>query len=49
MVSINDIIKPAVAKFAQESRDTWDEKIGDVAYAYNTSVHESTKHTGICV
>ena len=41
----NQTLVNAVAKFAQESRDTWDERIGEVVYAYNTSVHESTKHT----
>ena len=35
----------SLAKFAQENRDTWDEKLPEVVYAYNTAVQESTKHT----
>ena len=41
----NQTLVAAVAKFAQEGRSTWDGRLGDVVYAYNTAVHESTKHT----
>ena len=41
----NQTLVNAVAKFAQEDRDRWDEKLPEVVYAYNTAVQESTKHT----
>ena len=41
----NQTLVNAVAKLTQDHRDTWDEKIGEVVFAYNTAVHESTKHT----
>ena len=41
----NQTLVNAVAKFSQENRATWDEKLAEIVYAYNTSVHESTKHT----
>ena len=41
----NQTLVNAIAKFAQQSRVDWDEKLPEVVYAYNTAVHESTKHT----
>ena len=41
----NQTLVNALAKFAQEERNTWDERLGEVVYAYNTAVHDSTKHT----
>ena len=41
----NQTLINAVAKFAQENREAWDEKIAEVVYAYNTAVHDSTKHS----
>ena len=41
----NQTLVNAVAKFAQEDRTTWDARLGEVVYAYNTAVHESSKHT----
>ena len=35
----------SLSKFAQEDRQMWDVKLGEVVYAYNTAVQESTKHT----
>ena len=34
-----------LATYTQINRSTWDEKLGEVLYAYNTYIHESTKHT----
>ena len=42
---LNQTLVNSLAKFAQENRDTWDEKLPEVVYAYNTAVQESTKHT----
>ena len=42
---LNQTLVNSLAKFAQESRDTWDGKLPEVVYAYNTAVQESTKHT----
>ena len=41
----NQTLVNTVAKFAQEDRTTWDTRLGEVVYAYNTAVHESSKHT----
>ena len=42
---LNQTLVNSLAKFAQENRDTWDGKLPEVVYAYNTAVQESTKHT----
>ena len=34
-----------LAKFALVNRETWDVKVSEVVYAYNTAVQTSTKHT----
>ena len=43
----NQTLVNALAKFAQDHRHTytWDLRIGELVYAYNTAVHESSKHT----
>ena len=41
----NQTITNAIAKFAQQCRKRWDEKVFEVVYAYNTTVQESTKYT----
>ena len=41
----NQTITNAIAKFAQQCREGWDEKVFEVVYAYNTAVQESTKYT----
>ena len=42
---LNQTVVNTLAKFAQENRETWDAKLQEVVYAYNTAVQESTKHT----
>lgn len=42
---LNQTLMNSLAKFAQDNRDTWDDKLPEVVYAYNTAVQESTKHT----
>ena len=42
---LNQTLVNSLAKFAQENRDIWDEKLPEVVHAYNTAVQESTKHT----
>ncbi len=34
----------SLSNFAQKNREMWDEKQGEVVYAYDTAVQESTKH-----
>ena len=41
----NQTLVSALAKFSQEESDTWDEKLGEVVYGYNTAVQDSTQHT----
>ena len=41
----NQTLITALGKFAQEKREAWDEKLGEVMYGYNTSVQDSTQHT----
>ena len=41
----NQTLVNTLSKFVQENRQVWDEKLGEVVYAYNTAVQESTKHT----
>ena len=41
----NQTLVNSLSKFAQEDRQMWDVKLGEVVYAYNTAVQESTKHT----
>ena len=42
---LNQTLVNSLAKFAQENRDTWDKKMPEVVYAFNTAVQESRKHT----
>ena len=42
---LNQTLINSLAKFAQENRNMWDDKLQEVVYAYNTAVQESTKHT----
>ena len=42
---LNQTLVNSLAKFAQDNRRTWDTKLNEVLYAYNTAVQESTKHT----
>ena len=41
----NQTLVNALSKFAQTDRDSWDEKLGEVVFAYNTAMQESSKHT----
>lgn len=41
----NQTLINSLSKFAQEDRNMWDEKLGEVVYAYNTAMQESTKFT----
>ena len=41
----NQTLVNAVAKFAKGNRDAWDKKLEEVVYAYNTAVHDLTRHT----
>ena len=41
----NQSLVYGLAKFTQFDRSTWDEKLGEVLYAYNSAIHDSTKHT----
>ena len=38
---LNQTLVNSLAKFAQENRETWDVKLPEVVYAYNTAVHPS--------
>lgn len=38
----NQTLSIAVTKFSQTQRDTWDERIPEMVFAYNTSVQVST-------
>ena len=44
---LNDLTnsKNAIANYSQECRNGWDAKLGEIVYAYNISVQESTMHT----
>ena len=41
----NQTLINSLSKFVQENRTTWDERLSEVVYAYNTAVQESTKYT----
>ena len=41
----NQTLCNALAKNAQDDRTSWDVKLKEIVYAYNTAVQESTKHT----
>ena len=41
----NQTLVNALSKFAQKHRESWDEQLAEVVYAYNTAVQESTKRT----
>lgn len=41
----NQTLKNGIAKFSHDHRDEWDVNLGELAYAYNTSFQESTKHS----
>ena len=41
----NQTLVNTVAKFAQKDQHTWDKKLSELVYAYNTAVHDSTKCT----
>lgn len=40
----NQTLSNSLAKFAQDNRDCWDEKLRAVVYAYNSSVQVSYYH-----
>lgn len=42
---LNQTLVNSLSKFVQDDRDTWDARVLEVVYAYNTAVQESTKHT----
>ena len=42
---LNQTLTNSLAKFSQCNRETWDESLQEVIYAYNTAVQESTKYT----
>ena len=42
---LNQTLINSPAKFAPDNCDTWDDKLLEVVYAYNTAIQESTKHT----
>ena len=42
---LNQTLVNSLANFAQQNRETWDAKLSQVVYAYNTALQESTKHT----
>ena len=41
----NQTLVNTVAKFVQKDQHTWDKKLSELVYAYNTAVHDSTKCT----
>lgn len=41
----NQTLINSLAKYVQENRDQWDEKLSEVVYAYNTAIQESTKYS----
>ncbi|CAF1599792.1 unnamed protein product [Didymodactylos carnosus] len=41
----NATLKQQLAKFQNEDKDNWDDKLPAVIYAYNTALHRSTKFT----
>ena len=41
----NQTLSNTIAKFAQEERCSWDEKLPEIVYSYNTAVQESSRHT----
>ena len=41
---LNQALVSSLAKFAQDSCETWDAKLNKVVYAYNTGVQEPTKY-----
>ena len=40
----NQTLSNTIAKFAQEERCSWDEKLPEIVYSYNTAVQESSRH-----
>ena len=41
---LNQALVNSPAKFAQDSCQTWDEKLPEIVNVYNTAMQESTKH-----
>ena len=41
----NQTLSNTISKFAQKNRESWDEKLPEIVYSYNSAVHESSKHT----
>ena len=41
----NQTIQTMVIKFIQNKKDTWEDYLDTCIYAYNTSVHDSSKFT----
>ena len=41
---LNQALVNSLAKFAQDSCQTWDEKLPEIVNVYNTAMQESTKH-----
>ena len=42
---LNQTLANSLANFVQQNRETWDAKLSQIVYAYNTALQESTKHT----
>jgi len=48
MAWMRDLIRLSATllrNFAQEKRCSWDEKLPEIVYSYNTAVQESSRHT----
>ena len=41
----NQTLSITISKFAQKNRESWDEKLPEIVYSYNSAVHESSRHT----
>ena len=41
----NQTLSNTISKFAQQNHESWDEKLPEIVYSYNSAVHESSKHT----
>ncbi len=41
----NQTLVNYVAKFTNKDHTMWDAKLSEIVYAYNTAVHDSTKHS----
>jgi len=41
----NQTLSNTIVKFAREERCSWDEKLPEIVYSYNTAVQEPSRHT----